>query len=90
MIRKICIKENLKFSFSSQKRNKPEVCAIKNKCAMVHQKKKKKNVTPNIHFEKALEAERVNMAEWRETSETIHSGLVFLHITFMVEFWNSY
>ena len=47
---KICIKENLIFSFSSRKRKKI-VC---------HGASKKKNVAPKIHSEKALEAERVN------------------------------
>ena len=42
IICKIYIKENLKFSFSSQKRNKPEVSAIKNKCYGASKKKKKK------------------------------------------------
>ena len=57
IIRKICIKENLKFSSSSQKRNTPEVFTIKNQCAMAH---RKKNVSLKIHSEKTLEAERVN------------------------------
>ena len=59
IILKICIKQNLKFGFSSQKRNKPEVYTIRNKCAMAHEKK---NVAPKIHSEKALEAERVNFS----------------------------
>ena len=41
IIRKICIKENLKFSFSSQKCKKSEVSMIKNQCTMAHLKKKK-------------------------------------------------
>ena len=49
-------KRKLKFSFSSQKRNKPEVSAIKNNGAMARQKKK---VTLKIPPEKVLEAERV-------------------------------
>ena len=53
IIRKICLKENLKLSFSSQKRNKSEVSTIKVSVpwhGIKKKKKKKKKKCCNINF----------------------------------------